>query len=104
MVMTRFAFIMAIDDKTLFWRIENYRAQETSSLTRDDVRGKRRQGKKDDQGDDQEWKQGESRVFLEGFFLGRGRGAHPLHAPPRSVPGKKYSSTFTSFFMVPLTA
>ena len=31
--MTMFTFTIAIDDKTLFWRIENYHAQETSSLT-----------------------------------------------------------------------
>jgi len=33
MFMTMFTFTIAIDDKTLFWRIENYHAQETSSLT-----------------------------------------------------------------------
>ena len=35
MVITRFAFIIAIDDKTLLRHIENYHAQETSSLTRE---------------------------------------------------------------------
>ena len=42
MVMTRFAFIIAIRDKTLFWCIENYHAQETSSLTREVRDDKRR--------------------------------------------------------------
>ena len=41
MVMTRFAFIMAIDDKTLFWRIENYRAQETSMSEVREDKGKK---------------------------------------------------------------
>ena len=43
MVMTTFAFIIAIDGKTLFPHTENYHAQETSSLTReirDDKGGK----------------------------------------------------------------
>ena len=35
MVLTRFAFIIAIDDKTLFRRIESHQTQETSSLTRE---------------------------------------------------------------------
>ena len=26
---------IAVDDKTLFWRVENYHTQETSSLTRE---------------------------------------------------------------------
>ena len=43
MVLTRFAFIIAIDDKTLFRRIENHQTQETSSLTKEvrDDRGER---------------------------------------------------------------
>ena len=43
MVLTRFAFIIAIDDKTLFRRIENHLTQETSSLTKEvrDDRGER---------------------------------------------------------------
>ena len=45
MVMKRFAFIIAIDDKTLFRHIENYQAQETSSL-RDDKIGERRRPKR----------------------------------------------------------
>ena len=40
MVMKRFAFIIAIDDKTRFRHIENYQGQETSSL-RDDKIGER---------------------------------------------------------------
>ena len=33
--MIRFAFIIAIDDKTLFRRIENHHTQEISSLVRE---------------------------------------------------------------------
>ena len=35
MIITRFAFITAIDDKTLFPHTENYHAQETSYFTRE---------------------------------------------------------------------
>ena len=122
MVITRFAFIIAIEDKTLFRRIENYNAQETSSLTwevRENKRGKTtREGSRGVGG-------GNPGFFLEAdaplrngatdwwgkqtqirrrLLLRKGEGVHPLHPSLRSAPGKKYSSSFLSFFMVLLTA
>ena len=43
MVLTRFAFIIEIDEKTLFRHIENHQTQETASLTREvrDCKGER---------------------------------------------------------------
>ena len=121
MVLTRFAFTIAIDDKTLFRRIENYYAQETSSLTwevRENKRGKTtREGGRRGGGNpgfflgadaplrngatDRRGKQTQIRRRL---LLRKGEGVHPLHPSLRSAPGKKYSSSFISFFMVLLTA
>ena len=53
---------IAVGDKTLFRRIENYHTRETSSSYQE---GKRRWGREDDQGDDEkEGKQGDPEYFL----------------------------------------
>ena len=63
---------IAVNDKTLFPRIENYHTQDTSSLTTE-------------VSEDREGKTTKETTREE-----RG-GSHSLHPPPRFTPGKEYS-------------